>query len=193
MPSATWAGVFGIERTMAPCLSPCVIDSILAPAIIDSTSASFPSLPHRSRKTNRSICGLTDRITISAFLAAFRLSPVVATPKRFSRSWMRSACGSLAVIAFDSTACEFSNPPIIAPAIAPPPMNAIDAPAQRVRRALVRHLCYFFHIALQGPASSPATVFSCSVILDSVIYQSANLPIYQCYVRICPVPSITHL
>src|SRR5688572_28645903 len=96
--------------------------------MIDRTSASFGSLPHRSRNTNRSICGFTDRMTMSAFLAAFRLSLVVATPKRLSRSLVRSACGSLAVIAFASTACELSRPPIIAPAIEPPPIKAIVLP-----------------------------------------------------------------
>src|SRR5688500_15748761 len=114
---------------MEVCFKPCDIDSTRAPAMIDSTSASLRSFPHKSRNTKRSICGFTDKITMSALFAAFRLSLVVPMPNRFSRSCTRSACGSLAVIALASTACELNRPPIIAPAIAPPPMNAIDLPA----------------------------------------------------------------
>ena len=65
---------------------------------------------------------------MSAWRAAARFSVVVVMPNRVSRSFVRSLCGSLAVIHFASTAWEFSNPPIIAPAIAPPPMNASDLP-----------------------------------------------------------------
>ena len=39
IPSPTWAGVFGIVRTMAACRSPAAIDEIVAPATIDTASA----------------------------------------------------------------------------------------------------------------------------------------------------------
>ena len=110
---------------------------------------------------------------MSAFFAAFRLSLVVATPKRVSRSCVRSACGSLAVIAFASTACEFSRPPIIAPAIAPPPMNAIDLPLSAFAARFSAILATFSIASL--------------VTLSTVRFTFSLLRL------ICPVPSMIHL
>ena len=94
---------------------------------------------------------------------------------------MRSACGSLAVIAFASTACEFSSPPIIAPAIAPPPMNASDRPLNAFAARFSAIFATFSIIALHGPAK--AGHYRLVIPVPSVLR----------YGRICPVPSITHL
>ena len=60
IPSPTWAGVFGIVRTMAACRSPAAIDEMVAPATIDTASAPGRTRPCSSSRTAGSTCGFTD-------------------------------------------------------------------------------------------------------------------------------------
>ncbi len=79
IPSPIWAGVLGMERTMAECFNPWLSFLMLAPAMMDSTSA--PGLiPFRFFITPVSRWGLTESTTTSACEAARLLSVKGWTP-----------------------------------------------------------------------------------------------------------------
>ena len=103
MPSPTWAGVFGMVRTIASCPRPPAIDPMRAPATIEMTRVSGRSAPRSSSQTAGSTCGLTDNTTRPALPTAVRLSRVDRILNRCSTALSRPSSGSDAVIASGST------------------------------------------------------------------------------------------
>ena len=125
-PSSTSAGVLGMQRTSLIFLpNSSSMDAMVLPAAMLTTTVSSLTASLISAMTSGKNCGFTAKNSTSTADATSVLVEAVSMPYSFLHR--STASGSLSVpsISLDNTSFFFSNPPIIAEAILPSPINPI--------------------------------------------------------------------